>query len=145
VEKRGEVRKGVGYYLAWSFVVFLTIFFGVMQVWGVVRVISLYGWHREPAFWAGAIVWGAVGCFLDGLRTWLMKRKMVYLIFATSILVLVHLARTNQFPLVFQFMMWGGLTLFLVCARVLAEAVRAQTGKKPNNSQQLAGKQADLD
>jgi len=97
-----------------------------MQVWGVVRVISLYGWHREPAFWAGAIVWGTVGFFLDKLRTWLMKRKVVFLIFIFSILALVHLARTKQFPLVFQFMMWAGLTLFLVCVRVLAEAVRTR-------------------
>jgi hypothetical protein len=124
-EKR-EVKKDLGYYIAWSFVVFLPIFFGVMQVWAVVRVISLYGWHREPAFWAGAIVWGTVGLFLHKLRTWLMKRKMLYLIFIFSILALVHLARTKQFPSVFQFMMWGGLTLFLVCARVLAEAVRAR-------------------
>ena len=143
-EKR-EVKKDLGYYLAWGFIISLTIFFGVAQVWGVVEVISLYGWHREPAFWAGAIVWGTVGFFLDKLRSWLMKRKVLFLIFIFSILALVHLARTEQFPLVFQFMMWGGLTFFLVGVRVLAEAVRAQTRKKLNNSQQLASKQGDLD
>jgi hypothetical protein len=126
VKEKREVKKDLGYYLSWGFIISLTILFGVMQVWGVVRVISLYGWHREPAFWAGAIVWGTVGFFLDTLRTWLMKRKVVFLIFIFSILALVHLARTKQFPLVFQFMMWGGLTLFLVCVRVLAEAVRTR-------------------
>jgi hypothetical protein len=120
MEKKWKASRR-SYYLALSFFAFTPIFFSILQIWAVVRVVLLYGWDREPVFWAGAIVWGTVGYFLYELKTWLRKKTIAALVFSFSILALAHLARTGQFPMVFQFMMWGGLSVVMAMVRVFVE------------------------
>lgn len=109
------------YYLALSFVVLSPIFFAIVQIFAVVQVVSLYGWHREPIFWAGAIAWSAMGYFLHELKTWLRKKAVVALVFSFSLLIVGHLAYTAKFPIAFQFMIWGPMSGVMAMVRVFVE------------------------
>jgi len=127
VEMISKRKKGISrkrYYLVLGFTILTPILFGIAQVWAVIRVISLYGWHREPAFWAGALFWSTLGFFQHDLRILLRKKAAAIIVFSFSIIALGHLATTGKFPTVFQFMMWGGLWVVMMYVRVLVEEVR---------------------
>lgn len=99
----------------------MPIFFAIGQVWACARVIALYEWHKEPIFWMGAIAWGIAGYSLPEVRLWLKKKAIAAVALGLSIIALIRLARTGQFPIMFQFMMWGPLAVVVGSVRLILE------------------------
>jgi hypothetical protein len=106
-----------------TYMFFAVVIFSTLQVLVVIEVMPR-GWHREPAFWAGAFFWSTLGFFQHDLRILLRKKVAAIIVFSFSIIALGHLATTGKFPTVFQFMMWGGLWVVMMWVRVLVEEVR---------------------
>ena len=111
----------MSYYLAGIFIGFLPIFFGTLQIIGIITVIPL-GYHREPAFWAGAIILGTTGYYYPDLMKWLRKKHVFYtLLFSFSIILLVRLARIGGYPILRQILMWGPFSFVTAAVRAFHE------------------------
>jgi hypothetical protein len=86
----GEKKSRKQLFLS-AYILFLTVFFAILQIWAVLEVIPL-GWYREPVFWAGAFFWGVFGFFWHEIMCWFQKENWwagFALVFAMGVLALL--------------------------------------------------------
>jgi len=122
VRRRRKISRK-RYYVGWLIIAFIPIVFAIAQIIGVIEAIRR-GYHKEPAFWAGAIVFSVVGYYLHDIKMWLRKRPAILtILFASIFTSLYYLGRTGKFPLAIQFMGWGPLGVVTAGVRAFRDEI----------------------
>jgi len=114
----GEKKSRKQLFLS-AYILFLTVFFALVQIWAVLEVIPL-GWHRELVFWVGAVFWGVFGFFWHEIMCWFQKENWwagFALVFAIGVLALFA-PKTGPISLK-QFLFWSPLSIATLGTRAL--------------------------